>query len=230
MFQVSTKKFSGPLDLLLNLIEKEELPISEVALAQVTGDYLKFINKNDVPADELADFLTVAARLLLIKSNSILPAPEQEVVDQSNLAAQLRLYRAFVEVAGKLENMYASGAVLFVRPYVPLPVESGFRPPENITTNILAEAFRGLIKRLEPFFALRQASLERVASVEERIRDIHQAIMKRAKFVFSDVLGAASSRAEVVVSFLALLELVKQRIIKVQQTKAFEEIFLTRND
>lgn len=230
MYQVATEKFSGPLDLLLNLIEKEELPISEVALAQVTGDYLKFINENNVPADELADFLTVAARLLLIKSNSILPVPAEEVVDQSNLAAQLRLYRAFVEVAGKLENLYASEAVLFARPYVPLPVEPGFRPPENITTNILAEAFRGLIKRLEPFFALRQASLDRVASVEERIRDIHKAIMKRAKFVFSDVLGTASSRAEVVVSFLALLELVKQRIVKVQQSKAFEEIFLTRND
>lgn len=230
MFQVSTQKFSGPLDLLFNLIEKEELPISEVALAQVTGDYLKFINENEVPAEELADFLTVAARLLLIKSNSILPVPEAEAVDQSNLAAQLRLYRAFVEVAGKLENLYLSDAVLFDRPYVPLPIEPGFRPPENISINVLAEAFRSLIKRLEPFFALRQASLERVASVEERIRDIHEAIMKRAKFVFSDVVGAAKNRADVVVSFLALLELVKQRIVKVQQTKAFEEIFLTRNE
>ncbi|MFA6131834.1 MAG: segregation/condensation protein A [Patescibacteria group bacterium] len=229
-YEVSIEKFSGPLDLLLTLIEKEELPISEVSLAQVTGDYLKFINENNVPAEELADFLTVAARLLLIKSNSILPVPLEEAVEQSNLAAQLRLYRTFVDVAGKLENMYLGGAVLFARPYVPLPVEVGFRPPENVTTNVLAEAFRGLIKRLEPFFALRQASLERVASVEERIRDIHEAIMKRARFMFSDVVGAAKSRAEVVVSFLALLELVKQRIIKVQQPEAFEEIVLTRNE
>ena len=230
MYQINTEKFSGPLDLLLALIEKEELPISEVSLAQVTGEYLKFINENEVPADELADFLTVAARLLLIKSNSILPAPEQEKIDQSNLAAQLRLYRAFIEVAGKLENLYTSDAVLFDRPYVPLPVEPGFRPPENTTINVLAEAFRSLLKKLEPFFSLHQASLERVASVEERIRDIHQAIMKRAKFVFSDVVGLAKSRADVVVSFLALLELVKQRVVKVQQSNAFEEIFLTRND
>lgn len=229
MFQVSTEKFSGPLDLLLALIEKEELPISEVSLAEVTGDYLKFINENDVPAEELVDFLTVAARLLLIKSNAILPVPVEEAVEQNNLAAQLRLYRLFVEVAGQLEEMYASGAVSFARPYAPLPVEAGFRPPENVTKGVLAEAFRGLIKRLEPFFALRQASLERVASVEERIRDIHRAIMKRAKFIFSDVVGAAKSRAEVVVCFLALLELVKQKIIKVQQTQAFEDIVLTRN-
>lgn len=229
-YEIKIEKFSGPLDLLLALIEKEELQISEVALAQVTGDYLKFINENDVPAEDLADFLTVAARLLLIKSNSILPAPEQETIDQSNLAAQLRLYRAFVEVAGKLEKMYISSEVLFDRPYVPLPIEPGFRPPENISTNILAEAFRGLIKRLEPFFVLRQASLERVASVEERIRDIHKAIMTRASFAFSDVVGAAKNRAEVVVSFLALLELVKQRLIKVQQSKAFDDIVLTRNE
>lgn len=230
MYQVATEKFSGPLDLLLTLIEKEELPISEVALAKVTGDYLKFINENEVPAEELADFLIVAARLLLIKSNAILPEPEPAEVNQDNLAAQLRLYRAFVEVAGKLENLYASGNVLFARPYVSLPVEPGFRPPENVTTGILADAFRGLMKRLEPFFALRRASLERVASVEERIRDIHQAIMTRASFVFSDVVGAAKSRSEVVVSFLALLELIKQKIIKVHQPKAFEEIVLTRHE
>jgi segregation and condensation protein A len=230
MFQVSTQKFSGPLDLLLNLIEKEELPISEVSLAQVTGDYLKFINEKEVPAEELADFLTVAARLLLIKSNAILPEPEEAQVEQGSLTAQLRLYRIFVEVAEKLEEKYASGAVSYARPCALLPFEASFRPPDNITTGLLAEAFRGLLKRLEPFFALRRASLERIASVEERLRDIREAIMKRSKLAFSDVVTAAKSRGEVIVSFLALLELVKQRLVKVQQSKVFEEIVLSRNE
>jgi segregation and condensation protein A len=230
MYQISTQKFSGPLDLLLNLIEKEELPISEVSLAEVTAEYLKYVEETDVPADELADFLTVAAKLLFIKSNSILPIPEAEAEDPNTLAAQLRLYRAFVEVAGKIEAMYASTPAAYSRPYVPLPVEPGFRPPEGLVINSLVESFKTLIKKLEPFFALRQASLERVASVEERIRDIHRAIMDRAHFSFSDMIGRAKSRADVVVSFLALLELVKQRIVKVQQGKAFEEIVLTRNE
>ncbi|HBR80454.1 MAG: Segregation and condensation protein A [Candidatus Uhrbacteria bacterium GW2011_GWE2_45_35] len=230
MYQVATEKFSGPLDLLLSLIEKEELPISDVSLGEVTGEYLKYIESTDVPADELADFLTVAAKLLLIKSNSILPIPEAEVEDQNNLAAQLRLYQAFIEVAGQVEKMYVSEMVSFARPYVPLPVEPGFRPPELLTQNSLVESFKALIKKLEPFFSLRQASLERVASVEERIRDIHRAIMDRAHFSFSDMVGKAKSRADIVVSFLALLELVKQRIVKVQQSKAFEDIVLTRNE
>ncbi|MFH1253393.1 MAG: segregation/condensation protein A [Candidatus Uhrbacteria bacterium] len=230
MYQVSLEKFSGPLDLLLSLIEKDELPITEIALAQVTGDYLKYLEKTEVPAEELADFLTVAARLLLIKSNSILPSPIEEIEDPNTLAAQLRLYRAFIEVAKKMESLYLGEAAAFVRPYVPLPVEPGFHPPENLVINSLVEAFWSLVKKLEPFFALRQASLERVASVEERIRDIQRAVMDRARFNFSEMIFGAKNRAEIVTSFLALLELVKQRIIKVQQKKNFEEIELSRID
>jgi segregation and condensation protein A len=230
MYQVSLEKFSGPLDLLLGLIEKDELPISEVSLAQVTGDYLKYLENSNVPADELADFLIVAAKLLLIKSNSILPAPILEAEDPNTLAAQLRLYRAFIEVAREMEVKYNSGVALYTRPYVPLPVEPGFRPPENLNSGLLAEAFKSLIKKLEPFFALRQASLERVATVEEKIRDIQRAVMERAKFSFSDVISGTKSRADIVVSFLALLELVKQRIVRVQQSKNFEDIELSRID
>lgn len=227
-YEVKIEKFSGPLELLLGLIEKEELPITEIALAQVTGDYLKYLENTNVPADELADFLTVAARLLLIKSNSILPAPIVEEENPNTLAVQLRLYRAFVEVAKEMETKYNSGAFLYSRPIVPLPVEPGFRPPENFSVELLVESFKTLIKKLEPFFSLYRASLERVATVEERIRDIQRVIMDRAKFSFSDVIGGAKTRAEVVVSFLALLELVKQRIVRVKQTDAFENIELTR--
>ena len=227
-YEIKTEKFSGPLSLLLDLIEKNELPISEIALAQVTGDYLKYLENNSVLAEDLADFLIVAARLLLIKSNTILPIPIEDTEDQNNLATQLRLYRAFLEVAKKMGDMYASGLVSYVRPYVPLPVEPGFRPPENLSAGFLAEAFRILLKKLEPIFSLRQASLERVATVEERIHDIQRAVLERAKFCFSDVILSAKNRAEVVVSFLALLELVKQKIVKVQQKKNFEDIELSR--
>lgn len=229
-YQVSLEKFSGPLDLLLSLIEKQELPITEVSLAQVTSEYLKFINGNKTPANELADFLTVAARLLLIKSNAILPEPINEEENPNFLATQLRLYRLFIEVAKGLEGLYKNSAVLFSRKYVPLPIPTSFRPPEKITSDFLAEAFSGLLKRLEPFFSLRQASLERIASVEERILDIQRVIMERSQFNFSEVIIGAKSRAEVIVSFLALLELVKQQIIKTRQTKNFDEIILMRNE
>lgn len=229
-YEVITEKFSGPLDLLLALIEKNELPITEISLAQVTGDYLKYLEKTEVPAEELADFLTVAARLLLIKSNSILPVPIEETENQATLAAQLRLYRAFVGVSKKLEDLYLDSDACFVRPFTSLPTELSFNPPKSLFVGALAEAFRSLIKKLEPFFALRQASLDRVASVEERIRDIQRAVFERAKFCFSDVISGVKNRAEVVVSFLALLELVKQKIVKVKQAKVFDDIELSRID
>src|SRR3989339_270893 len=94
-FEVSLEKYSGPLQLLLELIQKEELPITEVSLARVTEDYLNYMSQHEVPTEELADFLVIASRLLLIKSRAILPQPEEEQEEESSLALQLRLYKLF---------------------------------------------------------------------------------------------------------------------------------------
>jgi segregation and condensation protein A len=226
---VRLEQFSGPLQLLLDLIEREDLPITDVSLAKVADDYLRYVNSHEVPAEELADFLVVAAKLLLIKSNAILPVPDmEEDADPGQLAAQLRIYREFVQASKTLESLYASGHVMFGRekPYIPVPEK--FLPPRSVTGQTLFEAFENLMKKLEPFFALKEASMRRVVSVQERIRDIQRAILERARMSFRDVIGGASSRAEVVVSFLALLELVKQRIVHAVQGSAFEDITLKR--
>ena len=228
-YEVTLEKFSGPLQLLLELIEKEDLPITDVSLAKVADDYVAFIGKEEVRADELADFLTVAAKLLLIKSNAILPIPEVSGEDDpEKLALQLRLYREFVDVAKRVEDLYGSNRVMFGRekPYMPLPKE--FLPPSSVTARTLADMFANVLKKLEPFFALKEASMRRVVSVQERIRDIQRAILERARLSFHDVVGSAATRAEVVVSFLALLELMKQRVVRAAQSAAFEEITLKR--
>ncbi len=228
-FEAALDKFSGPLQLLLELIEREELPITEVSLAKVADDYLKYVGANDVPPEELADFLVVAAKLLLIKSNAILPMPELEgEEDPGKLAAQLRLYREFIDVSRKLEEMYAAPHAMFARPKATLPVETKFAPPSSLTSTLLADAFQNLLKKLEPFFALREASMRRVVSVQERIQDIQRAILERARLSFRDIIAGAQTRSDVVVSFLAMLELVKQRIVKAAQSSAFEDITLNR--
>ncbi|MBI4598682.1 segregation/condensation protein A [Candidatus Uhrbacteria bacterium] len=229
-YDVVLPAFAGPLPVLLDLIERAQLPITEVSLAQVADDYLRFIQANDVPAEELADFLVVAAKLLLIKSHAILPVlAEAEVdADPGKLALQLRLYREFVGVSQWVEERYASEEAMLARPHVPLPVERGFVPPESLGADALRESFRHLLKRLEPFLALKEASLRRVISVQEKIRDIQRAVFERARLAFADLVGPRPERADVVVSFLAVLELVKQRIVSAAQASAFEDITLKR--
>jgi segregation and condensation protein A len=230
-FEVKLQQFAGPLQLLLDLIQREELPITDVSLAQVTEDYLKYLNAHDVPTEELADFLVVAAKLLLLKSQAILPMLPFEEEDPSTLAAQLRMYKEFVEASKKVEALMAEGRYMFARERMTLPIApEEFQPPEGVNDAALAAAFGSLLKRLEPFFALSQTSMERVVSVQQRIGEIRDAILERSRLTFTEVVRGAKSKAEVVVSFLALLELVKQRLVRVLQGPSFGEIEITHVD
>ncbi len=227
-FEVQLDQYSGPLQLLLDLIEQEKLPITDVSLAKVTEGYLKHINENDVPAEELADFLIVATKLLLIKSHAILPQLQLDEDDGRDLTDQLRMYKQFVDASKIIESMYGAGQVMFEREKPVLVRERTFLPPKSVTTSILQEAFQSVLKRLEPFFALRQTSLERVVSVQERMRQLQEVIVDRSKLLFHEMLGGGQSKVEVVVSFLALLELMKQRVVKAVQGGSFHDIMITR--
>ncbi len=229
-FEVASDRFSGPLHLLLELVEGEKLPITDVSLAKVAGDYLAYLEAHDVPTDELADFLVVATRLLLLKSRAILPAPEPEAEDPNRLADQLRLYKFFADASAHVEALYGARP-LFARekPLVP-PRKEGFAPPKGVTPDTLRDLFAQLLKRLEPFLALHQQSLERVVSVQQRMEEIRGAILERSRIAFSDVMKGARSKVDVVVSFLALLELVKQRTVRVAQDDAFQDIMIRRMD
>lgn len=229
-FEATFDQFSGPLQVLLELIENKELEITNVSLAKVTDDYLAYLGTHDVPSEELADFLTVAARLILIKSHALLPEIKLEE-DADTLAAQLKLYKEFVAAAENLERVYAQGQVSFGRGRMATIFEQVvFAPSSTLQVSSLHQAFRQMLKRLEPFFALRQVSMLKVASVQERIKHIHEALKARAMMTFRDITSGARSKIEVVVSFLALLELTKQRLVKAVQSAAFGEIELKRVD
>jgi len=230
-FEIKLEQFSGPLQLLLDLIEGEKLSITEVSLARVTEGFLKHVDAQDVPPEELADFLIVATKLLLIKSRAILPQLQlEEEEDGSRLADQLRMYKQFVDASRTIESMYLSGNVMFPRERTILVKARGFVPPVSVTPTVLSEAFRSLLKRLEPFFALRRASLERVVSVQERMTELRDAIVERSRMMFRDMVGGATSKVDVVVSFLALLELMKQRIVKAAQGDAFQDIVISKSE
>jgi segregation and condensation protein A len=230
-FEVSLEQFDGPLHLLLDLIESQELPVTDVSLSLVTEAYLNHVNSTEVPPAELADFLVVATKLLLIKSRAILPIPEEdEKEDPSTLALQLRLYKEFVEASRKLEAMWDGPERSFARSQADIVKAEGFTLSPGLDTSVLQNAFRRLMAQLEPFFRIQQAAMERVVSVKERLHEIHDAILARSQMTFKQVIGKGTSKVDVVVSFLALLELVKQRIVNTVQSDSFQDIQIKRVD
>tara|TARA_B100001964_G_C14132333_1_gene553491 strand:+ start:355 stop:1053 length:699 start_codon:yes stop_codon:yes gene_type:complete len=230
-FKVSLEEFDGPLHLLLDLIESQGLPITNVSLSQVTESYLDHVNSTEVPPSELADFLVVATKLLLIKSRAILPVKEEEAhEDPSTLALQLRLYKEFVEASRKLEVMWDGPARAFSRAHPDIVKVQGFTLSPGLDQEVLRGAFKRLMSHLEPFFRIQQAAMERVVSVKERLHEIHDAILSRSQMTFKQVIGKGQSKVDIVVSFLALLELVKQRIVNTVQSDSFQDIQIKRVD
>lgn len=230
-FEVQQESYSGPLHVLLELIEKKELPITNVSLAQVTDDYVTYVNQHEPPPEELADFLLIATRLLLMKSHEILPK-EEELLEESSgsLASQLQLYQLFVRAADLIDTTHQNDKYSFGRQQADVVKQEGFALPDGLDATHLSQAFATLLTYLEPLFRLQQTAMERVMSVKERLKEIHDALLSRSHLVFRDVIGSAKSKVDIVVSFLALLELVKQRTIHVMQTDVFGDIDIKRID
>lgn len=224
-FEVRLQQFSGPLQLLLDFIEKEEVPITDVSLATITEDYLNHVNSNEVPTEELADFLIVATKLLYIKSKAILPLPDlDEEEEESTLALQLKMYKEFVDASKHIEKLFESSNTMFAREKTLVVKPREFVAPKGVTGSVLSKAFKSLLKRLEPFFALQAASIKRVVSVQEKIRQMQDAILERSRMTFKEVVKGAGSKVDIVVSFLALLELVKLKVVSTVQQDTFKDI------
>jgi segregation and condensation protein A len=224
VFSVDQASFKGPLGLLLELLDKKELEITTVALGKIADDYLNYLDQTEVASEELADFLVVASRLIYLKSRELMPylRIDEEEDEVASLEDQLRLYRMFAESAERLGGRFSDISMLYRRPFVKVKTKTEqveFLAPENVHAGSLQGAFQAILKRLAPFFALQQASIERVKSVEERLEELRGAIETRAKMTFKDVVRSAKSKPEVVVSFLALLELIRRQIVRASQGK-----------
>jgi len=232
MHQFTLPEFEGPLDLLLQLIEHRELDITQLSLASVTDQYLELItHPGNVELSQLADYLVIAAKLILIKSRLLLPQPETTAPEEEDvgdaLARQLREYRLFKKAALFLKERARSGMHSYPR----------FAPPPRPTAvhyKLEGVSAQDLTDALEKAFRLRpgmpQGTLEvplRV-SIQQKIETIIERITLRPRVRFSRLLEEAQTRVEVIVTFLAVLELIKLRKINVQQDRIFGEIVLLR--
>ncbi len=228
MKEFKLEQFSGPLDLLLSLIDEEKLNISEVSLSAVTEQFLNYLEKleNKKP-EELADFLVIATRLLLIKSRKLLPQFALEEEEGPSLEEQLRLYKMFVEAAKKINQLWENKNHSEFRLEPPRRPEI-FTPPANLSLAELQESLIKLLRRLEPPKPLPQTQIDKTVLLEEKIKNI-QALLKKAKSLnFSEILNNNQNRTEIIITFLALLELVKGQTVALKQKKSFEEIMILK--
>ncbi|MFH1429924.1 MAG: segregation/condensation protein A [Candidatus Uhrbacteria bacterium] len=230
---VKLEQFEGPLDLLLRLIEQEELDITAIALAEVCEEYLAHLKQVEhrLP-EEVADFLVIAAKLIYLKSLELVPAIEgEEHEDVTGLADQLRIYRAFVEASQELAERYQADACSFAfqgARTLPGREKRPFTPPPRLTVAILQQTYAHLIREIEPIVRIPRAVIGRVISIDDRIAEIRRLILDQPHASFEEVLRGKNGRDECIVSFLAILELMKQEEIRVKQDSQFAPIRIDR--
>jgi segregation and condensation protein A len=226
-YTVAIPVFEGPLDILLQLIERTELDITVVALAQVTDQFLSYIKKMQVPADEISSFLVIAARLIQIKSEALLPRPPVRQPGEEDpgeeLARQLRIYKRFKEVASWLEDRETRHLRTYLRVTSPPRLE-GHLDMSGISLSDLADALQ------EAYASEREkASLGSVISapritIRQKIALITEYLNRNSNTSFKNLLGEDPNRLDMVVTFLALLELVKRYHVVARQDALFGEI------
>ncbi|PIP29500.1 hypothetical protein COX27_01105 [Candidatus Kuenenbacteria bacterium CG23_combo_of_CG06-09_8_20_14_all_36_9] len=230
MYQVKLEKFEGPLDLLLQLIEQADLDITEVSIAKVVEQFMIYLEQvEEKNPEELADFLVVAAKLLLIKSRALLPNLSLGDEDDGlNLESQLKIYKKYYDASKIIEKILAEKKVLFTREKIPVDVEVIFNPPESLTGEKLQKIFLEILKEIEPIIRLPKKSMLRAISIKEKIENIRNRIFSALSLNFKDLVAESKNRTDVIITFLGVLELVKQRVVIVKQDSMFEEIIIEK--
>jgi len=226
-YTVTIPVFEGPLDLLLQLIERAELDITVVSIAQVTDQFLAHIRKMVVPADEISAFLVMAARLIQIKSEALLPRPPSRPPGEEDpgeeLARQLRIYKRFKEVAAWLEDRETRHLRTYLRVATPPNVE-GHLDLSGITLQDLADALQQAFASEREKASLNTVIAAPRITIRQKIASITDLLSRNSITNFKALLDEEPSRLDLVVTFLALLELVKRYRVVARQDALFGEI------
>jgi len=248
-FKVKIGGFEGPLELILDLIEKRKLHISDVSLSQVADEFIEHTKSHeDFPISDSADFILIASTLLLIKSKSLLPNLPLTVEEQENiydLENRLSTYKKYKTLAKNLEKMFGN-FLYFAKEKKRKNVV--FSPTPEVSQMSLQDALQEVIKNMpKKIEALPKVVVEKIISLEETIDKLRERIQTSLKTSFKDFarlsspagsdnggqagMGSSTSspqakqnKVNVIVIFLAMLELVKQGAVRVKQDRHFEDI------
>ncbi len=234
-YQIKTTLFQGPLELLLSLIETKKLHVNDISLAEVTEDYVRYVKGLEkFSISHIANFIIVAATLILIKSHSLLPGmtitPEEEV-DINRLKERLTIYKFFRDISEKIGTAL-TGRVIWERPYKKNR-EVIFSPDKNFSLGNIHQAIEETLITIPKKETLPEVVVRKVISIEEMINSITERIKEGVQASFQSFSGKGTTPREkkthTIVGFLALLELVKQGTILVTQHSAFHDITMQKN-
>ncbi|HSL30591.1 MAG TPA: segregation/condensation protein A [Anaerolineales bacterium] len=235
-YKVQTPVYEGPLDLLLDLIERAELDVTSVSLATVTDQYLGYIRGLEQLAkhpEEISAFLVIAAKLLQIKSEALLPRPPARAAGEEDIARalvdQLKLYKRFKEIGGWMNERQHANLRTYLRVAPPPRVEPKLDLSSLTLDRLVAAAQMAFAReRLKQPLGVIIAAPR--ITIREKIDLITKVIRESGRSDFRSLLNQGSSRLEVVVTFLAMLELVKRYRIEARQDGLFSEIEINRSE
>ena len=228
--------FEGPLDLLLHLIEKNKVSIYDIPIVLITEQYLEYVNQMDhEDLDVVSDFLVMAATLLDIKSRMLLPKVEKEEEEdeedpRAELVRRLLEYKMYKYMAQELEEREQEAELLFFKePTIPREVAK-YEEPLDLDKLLDGLTLAKLQKVFDPVRSRFSTIRREPISLEQKVRSVLSYAREHRHFKFSDVLERESDRLEIVVAFLAVLELMKMGRIHLVQEKLFDEMQLDTVD
>ncbi len=219
------------MDLLLSLIEAQKLDITSIALAQVTEQFIQYIRDLEhVDPTILADYLSIAAKLLVIKSKAILPTLELEPEEEEaavDLESRLILYKQFKEVAKYLKTLDSRRQQSFTRTLT-FEERVSFFPDPAVTPDTLRSAILKVVEGLKELDSLPKAKIKEAVSIQEKINNLRDHLSEQVETKLSELVKTAKNKHEVIITFLALLELVKQRLFVAVQDSLFTDITIRK--
>ena len=224
-FSIKTEAYEGPFEVLLDLIEARKLLVNDFALANITEDFIQHVRAQAAfPVEETANFIQIAATLLLIKSKSLVPdlsLTEEETADVDDLKRRLEAYDKIRRASRELARIFGKTLMMPVGERAPEP---RFTPSNDLSQNALADALARVISAREEVEELPEVRVKPLVTIEEMMDQLARRVQSSLTLSFKEFAGSAKEKVEIVVSFLALLELVKQGAVAAEQFQQHGDI------
>ena len=231
-FELKNRHFEGPLHLLMELIEKQKMDITKLSLVEVADEYLEYVeSKEHVDLANLSEFLLIASQMILLKSKALLPLFEftkEEEEEIENLEERLREYQRFKKAANSVGAMLSKKDVSFSKSEE--KVQRVSFVCERVAPGDLHKIFTSTLQNIPTNEELKKQIIEEVVSIEEKILQLKDSLEARMKIAFHEMIEESTNKIDVIVTFLAMLEMVKQKLVMVKQREIFGEIVINKNN
>ncbi len=235
-YQIRLENFEGPLDLLLHLIKQDEIEIWEISISRITRQYVEYLELMEALNIEIAgEFLVMAATLMRLKSQRLLPRPavagdDDEILTEEDLIARLLTYKLFKEVAKDFRRRSEEAGPRFPRGHQPTLPSDYMYPLKEVDLYTLVRAFQSIETREAPAPAIHQVQLEDVR-LEDQVALVLSRLEQRAgRLTFSEVFERRPSHMEIAVTFLAMLELARQQVVRLLQDQICGAIWIVSRE